>query len=324
MSAAFAAAALLAQAVAAPMFALHALVLGACESHRTHRQLRASQFTNKLEWRLIADLEAAPAGTRAVVIDVGANNGDWSRAWFDVQQSATREGKQLDVIMLEPQPHFLRVLTEQARECNATFIPAAASTVKGYASFETPDRPGDLKARLAHVSGHAGSGSATLPTQRVPTIDLAAFVLRKLAPQARRDSTRAGAARPPDGTKDARHHAKDGRPDPKAVSLSLMKIDVEGHEYDLLPSLLASGALCRVRYLIQAARPARHCAPQRTASARRAPQLTPFPSPRRSGTSTSWYPSVGSRRSASDSPSDRCSSTAAALCRSLCTTTSTP
>ena len=90
--AAFAAAALLAQA---------ALVLGACKPPargppwaRTHRQLREDQFTNELEWRLIADLEAAPAGTRAVVIDVGANNGDWSRAWFEVQQNATREGKQ--------------------------------------------------------------------------------------------------------------------------------------------------------------------------------------------------------------------------------------
>lgn len=311
MSAAFAAAALLAQGVAAPMLALNALVLGDCippNRLHAHRQLRARQFTNELESRLIADLEAAPAGTRAVVIDVGANNGYWSRSWFEIQQKATRDGKQLDVFMIEPQPHFLEALTKQARECNATFIPAAASTVKGHAVFET-ERPGSDRARLAHMDGHAGIDGKTRTTHRVQTIDLAAFVLDQLAP--RRTKTHAGTE------KDARHRAGERRPAPKAASLSLMKLDVEGHEYHLLPALIASGALCRVRYLIQAARHAR-------LSARRPHRCRPpSPAPRRSGTSTSWYPSVGSRRSASASPSDRCSSTAADRCLSLCTTTST-
>ncbi len=250
MSAAFAAAGLLAQAVAAPVLALNALVLGACippnpKGLHAHRQLRARQFTNELESRLIADLEAAPAGTRAVVIDVGANNGDWSRSWFEVQQNAARDGKQLDVFMLEPQPHFLGRLTEQARECNATFIPAAASTAKGHASFEVA-YPGSLKARMSHMDGHAGIDGRTRTTHSVQTIDLAAFVLDQLAP--RRTKTHAGFE------KDARHRVEARRPAPEAASLSLMKLDVEGYEYHLLPALISSGALCRVRYLIQAAR----------------------------------------------------------------------
>ena len=185
-----------------------------CLFVRTWSRGRSPQTTeplnNELEHQFIADLNAAPAGKRAVVVDVGANNGQWSRKWCSMQQNMTRHGKQLDVLMLEPQPHFRKLLDKQAAECNATFLAAAASTTDGRTGFRISKQ--STKARISEAV-HDPDADQII---QVPTIDLAAFLQTHLEPN----------------------------------GVSLVKLDVEGHEFDLLPWLLTRGALCAPRYVM--------------------------------------------------------------------------
>ena len=119
--------------------------------------------------------------------------------------------------MIEPQVKFRDELDAIARRINGTYIAAAATKQSGEQSFvavspRAHDREGRLGAAVPDEKALPGASTTV-----VRTVDLAALMLERL----------------PSGT------------------LSITKLDVEGHEYELLPWLLAHGALCRTRYLLQ-------------------------------------------------------------------------
>ena len=174
----------------------------------------AANFEKGAPFEFVQELTMAPRGTRGIVFHIGANHGNWIRSWGEAQSPSFRhEGKPLDLIYFEPQPMFRPRLMELASQINATFIPATAWKKDGYVNIR---------------SSHSGFTSATAAVEKgrrqnstsVRSIDLAAFINRHLP------------------------KVNDGD------VVSLMKLDVDGAEYDLLPWLLAEGALCRVRYLI--------------------------------------------------------------------------
>ena len=190
------------------------------------------EWQSGLERQLIVDLDAAPAGTRAVVLDVGANDGAWSRLWESEKRRLARDGKELRVILLEPQPQFHHTLAKMAAKCNFTYIQAAAADSDGTRAFVM--QLGREASRRAHFEGdgdeqgmHASGRHAT-----VRTVDLAALLHEVLDTQSRRRGLEASG-----------HEAT-------PQTLSLMKLDVESAEYELLPWLLAQGALCELRYAI--------------------------------------------------------------------------
>lgn len=190
------------------------------------------EWRSGLEHELIHSLHSAADVTRAVVVDVGANNGRWSSLWVQHQQDAVASAnsataKHLDVIAIEPQPIFNESLSRLVAAASSVsglsfnFIPAAAATRDGDANFIAFGK--GMGSQSAGLLGRGRtqtikSTSEFSQLETVPTIDLAKLMLS--------------------------HFPADGS------SLNLAKIDVEGFEYELLPWLLAQGALCRAHYLI--------------------------------------------------------------------------
>ena len=173
----------------------------------------ADPFESGMEVAFMREARRAPPGTRVVAIDVGANDGQWSRAWRHFAKESAARGVPFELFIIEPQPTFRASLTQLAASINATFLPVAASKQDGTAAFHI-DAPGSPGASLARQ--HEGEMRArTVP---VTTIDLAAFLRRTLS------------SRPP--------------------TLSFVKLDVESLEYSLLAWLLVQGALCDVTHLL--------------------------------------------------------------------------
>ena len=171
----------------------------------------ADPFESGMEVAFMREARRAPPGTRVVAIDVGANDGQWSRAWRHFAKESAARGVPFELFIIEPQPTFRASLTQLAASINATFLPVAASKQDGTAAFHI-DAPGSPGASLARQ--HEGE----MRTQTVTTIDLAAFLRRTLS------------SRPP--------------------TLSFVKLDVESLEYSLLAWLLVQGALCDVTHLL--------------------------------------------------------------------------
>ncbi|EOD29611.1 hypothetical protein EMIHUDRAFT_233680 [Emiliania huxleyi CCMP1516] len=176
-----------------------------------------NRLVTGLEQDLLKELYAASAGTKAVVVDVGANNGGWSLAWAQHKRRTARlHNKNLDIIMLEPQPQFTTPLTLMAQEHGFRFISAAASDAEGEIPFMSIEGSRSTEAH-AVVSGLSNTVNDSARPVWVRSLDLAAFFRAQLS----------------------------------EGGLNLVKLDVEGLEFKLLPWLLAQGALCgRVRYLI--------------------------------------------------------------------------
>lgn len=166
-----------------------------------------------VERAFIAELDAAPRGASAVVADVGANDGTWSRQWSEIKRAATEDGKVLSVYLFEPQPRFVSRLSAMARQHNFTFVHAAAARADGEQSFTLE---GAKDSKSASLAGSTVSAAGMRTSVR--TIDLAAFLRVRLVSPAR-------------------------------ASPSLMKLDTEGFEYQLLPWLIAQGALCHLTHL---------------------------------------------------------------------------
>lgn len=164
------------------------------------------------ESHFLAAFEAAPAGTRAVVMDLGANRGDWARLWRSAIRAAPLAGKSFELYFFEPQPVFKQSLSELAQQINATFLPFAVGSHKGYVHMVGQSRStGAMAVELA---------GSTRPPDAVPLIDVAAW-MRSI-------------------------HLSD------STTMAFMKLDVEGMEYQLLPWLLsqAHNTLCALHSMI--------------------------------------------------------------------------
>ena len=214
---------------------------------------------------------------RAVSLDVGANSGDFSNYIARIGNQVA-PGRRLHLVMFDPQPRMARRLTKLVRQLsnlgavNATFLPVAAWTRDGNASFFSAGRGRSVESSLS--MSQAGQDSAT---QVVRTIDLAAYLhadffagaavrLLKIVSTAIAHRISRGLTSNSQIAGSRRTAAPAAPPHRRTVAvaplhrrtsfLSLNLLvrprvqDVEVAEYDLLPHLLLSGALCIPTHLL--------------------------------------------------------------------------
>jgi len=152
------------------------------------------------------------------VLDVGANNGQWARHVLKrVREYGTR--MRVEPILFEPQREYAASLRQLAFDWGGTFYPAAAWTRATNLSFYLSNfkEASSLSEQIA-LTFSKPEVNAHVRRVTVPTVDLAR-VLRSSAWRAK------------------------GGP-------ILLKLDVEAAEYDLLPRLIITGALCRCTFLL--------------------------------------------------------------------------
>lgn len=155
--------------------------------------------------------------THGLVLDVGANNGDWSRALMDRAAKANLTGS-IRFVLIEPQPEFQPRLHRLARRFEGSeVLQAAAWTDAGNLTFHS------TKFSEAASLLKPGAGWHVRALHTVRTFDLASS-LRSWTFGAR------GA-----------HSVR-----PKVLA----KLDIEGAEFKVLPRALLSGALCHVHFIL--------------------------------------------------------------------------
>jgi FkbM family methyltransferase len=119
--------------------------------------------------------------------------------------------------MFEPQPVFHESLTALAQRINVTFLPVAVGNHAGTVVMQGSARSVEARAVEIKRSAHQEQGRAQVG--QVQMIDLAKWMREHLPP-------------------------------PESSSVVLLKLDVEGTEWKLLPWLLMQGALCRATYIL--------------------------------------------------------------------------
>ena len=154
-----------------------------------------------------------PARSRLAIIDAGANDGQWSTSLL--RALGPRWHRHVSLTMIDPQQSVRHNLTEVAAALNATFLPCAAwyndsTELAFYDSLNS--EASSLLPSMPRLHG--------IDTRRYPylvrALDFPALAKREL----------------------------------RTAHASLLKLDVEGAEYELLPRLLENGALCDVTHLI--------------------------------------------------------------------------
>ena len=192
----------------------------------------------------------AGGNTVGVIIEVGANSGAFSDR---LMRRCRRAGvKVASLTLVDPQASMRRHLERLAETWEGTFVAAAASTAEGNTTFYT-SRNSHVSSTLSSAASRYGLKSATV----VPTVDLAALILAtyerarfssggsglsvllKLECVALVPSPAPAAAVPP-------------LPSPlqRTPCLRPRLRSVEGAEYELLPHLLVTGALCVLDFLV--------------------------------------------------------------------------
>ena len=190
------------------------LYAGAVGARRQSRDIHAA--AEPVVDAYIAAARSTPASQRAVAFDIGANNGGWTQSLHERLRAADPPGvrRELDIVMLEPQPQWMKKLKARAERLypSVTFLPAAAwwknTTLPFFvsqASASSSLLP--VMAARARLSG----------VRNVTAIDIAGLIRRRVR---------------------------------ETDSLVFCKLDVEGAEYSLLPHLLLTGSLCHCRYLL--------------------------------------------------------------------------
>ena len=152
-----------------------------------------------------------PAG---IVLDVGANDGIWSRALLAHAPAILR--RRLHFHLLEPQPFFTPLLTMITRRHAPRwrFSASAAWTESNATLNLTVSRNDQASSLIVAAAQRYGQRGKPVP---VRTVDLAALL------------------------------NEHGRAPETPL---LLKLDVEGGEYELIPHLLASGALCHATHVL--------------------------------------------------------------------------
>ena len=176
--------------------------------------------------RLLQNVESNVGDVPVVVIfDVGANNGRWSDAVMRYLSKPSNIGRQTALrrtrlMMFEPQPRYRAALKSIADNWNGTHMPVAAWFEQTNLTFHVGGNSEAASLVKANTMAHAARlGVATIRNVTVPAIDFAAFLRYNAAP-------------------------------PSPGGLTIVKIDVEAAEYNLLPHLLLTGALCHADHLL--------------------------------------------------------------------------
>mmetsp|Transcript_3623 Transcript_3623/g.7650 ORF Transcript_3623/g.7650 Transcript_3623/m.7650 type:complete len:274 (-) Transcript_3623:206-1027(-) len=180
-----------------------------------------------------------------VVFDVGANNGAWSAALLQAcsaaanvspsnssakQRHETRRGRSgREIVIVEPQPKFTSRLQELAEKAagmtpawGATFLPAAASDSAGNSTFWVSSVAGGISSSLTERNAVVTRKHPTLTPITVPVVNLASEIFSRV-------HTGSFAYRGKQAGRRAR---------------MMLKLDIEAFEFNLLPNLLATRALC--------------------------------------------------------------------------------
>lgn len=152
------------------------------------------------------------SGDVGFALDVGSNDGSWAR-WLLYKAEA--RNLSLRVHVFEPQPRYAATLSalEERYHGSVRFHAAAAGTSSG-TSWLYPATDRQAWSTVAAMARAYTTRGALREPLRVPSVDLAAFV----------------------GT--------------EVNATALLKLDVEGAEYAIVPRLIATGAICRVRHLL--------------------------------------------------------------------------
>ena len=168
--------------------------------------------------RFVSLVHAATPMQTGFVLDVGANNGQWARHILErVREYGTR--MRVEPILIEPQREYVPELQKLASDWGGTFYPAVAWTKATNLSFYLSNfkEASSLSEQLA-LTFSKPEVNARVSRVTVPAVDLSR-VLRSCVWRAK------------------------GGP-------IIVKLDVEAAEYDLLPRLLTTGALCRCTFLL--------------------------------------------------------------------------
>lgn len=185
-------------------------VLVACDASGEQGEAAIQRFVNAVR--------DAPIYQTAFVLDVGANNGAWASR---VMERVRREGTKVRVwpVLFEPQKEYFVRLQQLAGDWGGTFYPAVAWTKAANLSFYLSHfkEASSLSEQIALTFSKPDVNARTRRVT-VPAVDLA-HVLRSCVRRA------------------------NGGP-------IILKLDVEAAEYDVLPRLLFTGALCRCTFLL--------------------------------------------------------------------------
>ena len=182
--------------------------------------------------QLYSALRRLPPTEHALVVDIGANDGLFSLNTMHLAEqvppqgigplSASRRAKQpadslarrISLILIEPQATMARSLQRLVtRYTGSAYWPVAAWTHDANLTFR-----GDRHKVRSSLLDARDSGRSTREVYTVPAIDVASRLHQEL--------------------------------DRRRPSLLLLKLDVEGAEYELVPHLLMNGLLCRAHYLL--------------------------------------------------------------------------
>ena len=163
-----------------------------------------------------AQLPENGKNSKACFFDVGANNGDFSRR---VQQQLHRKAPSVATrfVLFEPQPHFQKTLSSMAEAWGGELVAAAAWTHDTNLTFHL-----SKNSETASLSNN--SAESTLASINVRAVDLAEYLERELPMPALASGPR--------------------------CTVSFLKLDIEGAEYEVLPRLLGKGSLCRLQYVL--------------------------------------------------------------------------
>lgn len=168
-------------------------------------QLEESAFLTAL----VEEIRAAGPSKHTVVLDVGANDGEFSEELMRTLRK--RANAQPELIMVEPQPRFAAKLGRIAKRWNGTHLPVAAWTEKKELVLQENAAHSEKSSLFQKTGKFAG-----LEQRTVQAIDFAAYLRETL----------------------------------RRADIAFVKIDIEGSEYDVLPTLLLGGLLCApVRFL---------------------------------------------------------------------------
>ena len=154
------------------------------------------------------------------LLDVGTNAGTFSAAmmtWLHRRAPAVAPR----LVMFEPQPQFRTSLATLAERWNGVLLPAAAWTHDTKLTFHIDRNNSESSSLLEKADKSVAKHQRS--TIVVPAVDFAAYLLRDLLP--------APATKNND-------------------SIAFLKFDVEGAEFDVMPQLIKTHALCRTRFLL--------------------------------------------------------------------------
>ena len=224
--------------------------------------IKGTHMSPATHW-FFEDLQQLPAQARVVIFDVGANSGAFA-SWLVPHIQRLAPQVLANLTMVEPQPMYHRTLTDLARRLRspsvaAHFLPAMAAARDGRSTLflsKNPESSSPIESAAARFGARRGRAGARLA---VDAVDLGRLLREAHAWRGAASSSRSGSEGGGDGsgsgtgtagTAGTAALAAVGAAGTHAIRgthavrpLIYLKMDIEGGEASLIPTLLVSGAL---------------------------------------------------------------------------------